>query len=165
MGDDGSLRSISVNSLFKENSSESSRENKKPISPVKSLIDEWHLFWEGFAPESDHKSDLNEKSPLQFQAASLPQFDQIEFVEITKRLSKERQKIHQQLEKINKEIDLISAKVESLRLVGGEESESLERISVLSDQGLFLETQLKKLDEKLKIIRNQKESFESEEAT
>lgn len=115
-------------------------------SIVKALKNEWSLFMEAFSGESEESrgSLLDEK----VEVLSLEQLRQI-----TKSLSESRKKLNQKLEVLNKELDLNSAKLESLRLVGGDKEETIRRINELSDIGHSVAETLHKLDEKLKVAR------------
>ncbi|MNL75896.1 hypothetical protein D3C87_2017750 [compost metagenome] len=77
--------------------------------------------------------------------------------EITKSLSEGRKKLNQKLEILNKEIDLNTAKLESLSLVGGDKDATLKRINELSDIGQNLTDALMKLDDKLRLAREQED--------
>ena len=74
--------------------------------------------------------------------------------ELTKALTEDRKKLNQKLETLSKELDLNSAKLESLRLVGGDDSETLNRIHELNDLGQTMAEALAKLDTKLKAVRS-----------
>lgn len=122
-------------------------------SIVKALKNEWSLFWEAFQGEKEGDDFSNE----QLKVLDL---DQIR--EITKALLEDRKKINQKLESLSKEIDLNSAKLESLRLVGAEEDTTLERIHELNDLGQTMAQTLTKLDKKLREIREQENQIQEE---
>ncbi|MGZ3804659.1 MAG: hypothetical protein ACXVB4_10640, partial [Pseudobdellovibrionaceae bacterium] len=82
--------------------------------------------------------------------------------DIIKALSQDRKQLNQKLESLHKEIELNSAKLESIRLVGGRGEDVLKRINELSDMGQLLSEQLTKLDEKIKLTRTRQENFLTE---
>lgn len=112
-------------------------------SIVKTLKNEWSLFWEAFQGE---KQDV-------FADGKLEVLDKNQIKEITKALLEDRKRINQKLESLSKEIDLNSAKLESLRLVGGEAEVTLSRIHELNDLGQTMSDALSKLDSKLREVR------------
>ncbi|QDK39219.1 hypothetical protein [Bdellovibrio sp. NC01] len=117
-------------------------------SIVKSLKKEWALFLEAF--QGDDEADKNDASfeDSKVEAMSLDRVRQI-----TKGLTEDRKKLNQKLETLSKELDLNSAKLESLRLVGGDEDETLNRIHELNDLGQSMAEALAKLDKKLREVR------------
>lgn len=124
-------------------------------SIIKSLKNEWSLFLEAFHGEE------NEETTELLEAASEPlDLDQIRHM--TKSLVEDRKKLNQKMESLNKEIDLNSAKLESLRLSGGEDREILNRIHELNDLGQGLATALTKLDQTLRTIREQENMINEE---
>jgi hypothetical protein len=56
-------------------------------------------------------------------------------------------------------LELNAAKLESLRLVGSEDEDTLKRIGELNDIGQVLTEQLNKLDEKIKWTRIKQEEI------
>ncbi len=134
------------------------------------LKDQWQLFWEGLSLDQvDDQNQVKETEGTEnsefadFQTQDLPAMTEEFFEEMTKHLSLERQKAHQQLEKMNKEIELLNAKMESLKLVGGDLEESHQRMNELTESGFALTGQLEKLDHKLKVIRQKHTEAESQE--
>lgn len=123
-------------------------------SIVKNLKNEWALFWESIAGEGQEE-DAFETGKLEILS-----LDQLH--EITRALSQDRKRLNQKLESLNKELELNSAKLESIRHIGGEDEETLKRINELSDIGQVLSDQLNKLDEKIKWTRVRQEEFLSE---
>lgn len=116
-------------------------------SIVKSLKNEWALFWEAFQGEDEQGQPDLENGKL--EVLSLNQVR-----EITKALIEDRKRINQKLETLSKEIDLNSAKLESLRLVGAEEDNTLARINELNDLGQSMAVALEKLDNQLRAVRD-----------
>ncbi|MFN8790159.1 MAG: hypothetical protein ACK5Y2_01735 [Bdellovibrionales bacterium] len=113
---------------------------------------EWSLFWEGLL--GDHAD--SEKDGLESGGGLLSPVQPLsrdKIQALIKDLSNQRKLLHKQIEKLNKEIELSSTKVESLRLVGSEPEETLNRINELTDRGQELSLQLEKLDRKLKWAR------------
>lgn len=118
-------------------------------SIVKTLKNEWSLFWEAFQGETEEvgkSENLLENGKLEVMS-----LEQIR--EITKALVEDRKKLNQRLELVSKEIDLNSAKLESLKLVGAESDDILKRIHDLHDLGQSVAMALSQLDTKLKEIR------------
>lgn len=127
-------------------------------SILKSLRNEWSMFLEAFqGDENDEKTETLEavREPL----------DLDEIRRITKALLEDRKKLNQKMESLSKEIDLNSAKLESLRLVGAEDHETLKRIHELHDLGQGITTALTKLDQRLRSIREQEDQINEEMMT
>jgi len=123
-------------------------------SILKNIKDEWALFWESISGEG-HSADA-------FETGKLEVLDLNQLHEITRALSQDRKRLNQKLESLNKELELNSAKLETIRLVGGKDDETLKRINELSDVGQVLSDQLTKLDEKIKWTRHRQEEFLTE---
>lgn len=117
-------------------------------SIVKSLKKEWALLMEAF--HGDEESESNEA--FENQTVEVMSLDKVR--QLTKALTEDRKKLNQKLETLSKELDLNSAKLESLRLVGGDDSETLDRIHELNDLGQTMAEALAKLDTKLKAVRS-----------
>ena len=117
-------------------------------SIVKSLKKEWALLMEAF--HGDEESDSDEA----FGNSNVEVMSLDKVRELTKALTEDRKKLNQKLETLSKELDLNSAKLESLRLVGGDDSETLNRIHELNDLGQTMAEALAKLDMKLKAVRS-----------
>lgn len=120
-------------------------------SIVKNLKNEWALFWESIAGEDQEDSA--------FETGKLEVLNLDQLHEIIKALSHDRKRLNQKLESLNKELELNGAKLESIRLVGGQDDDTLKRINELSDIGQVLSEQLSKLDEKIKWTRLRQEEF------
>ncbi|WII72518.1 hypothetical protein QJS83_01370 [Bdellovibrio sp. 22V] len=123
-------------------------------SIVKALKNEWSLFWEAFQGEDKEVPAKTAEETLDGKVEVLS-LDQIR--EMTKALVEDRKKLNQKLESLSKEIDLNSAKLESLRLVGGEEDDTMKRITELHDMGQSMAMTLAKLDKQLREIREQED--------
>lgn len=111
---------------------------------------EWALFWESLFGDSSE----GEKS--------IPEIGEIpreQLIGLTKELSSKRKQLHKQLETLNKEIEANSAKLESLKLVGGETEETLNRLGQLSDRGHSLSEELEKLNQKLQFVREREKDW------
>jgi hypothetical protein len=138
----------------------SSNENKSAVSRLKN---EWALFWESIAgDEAEDEASLQAKADDAFHTGKLEILSVEQIHEISKKLSQDRKRLHQKLETLNKELDLNAAKLETLRLVGGSEEETLKRINELNDIGQILGNQLSKLDEKIKWARGKQKQFLAE---
>jgi len=130
-------------------------------SIVKALKNEWSLFWEAFqGEESESKTEKSEQNSFDNGKVEVLTLDEIR--EITKALVQDRKKINQKIESLSKEIDLNSAKLESLRLVGGEEDGTLKRIHELNDLGQSMAEALNKLDKQLRQIREQENRIQED---
>ena len=130
-----------------DESNDSNANFKQAKNPLKI---EWSLFWEGLL--GDHDQSVGGESPL--KALTREQVAQI-----IKDLSAQRKQLHKQIESVNKEIELNNAKLESLRLVGSEPDDTIQRISHLSDRGQELSSELQKLNQKLKWARAHEKEF------
>lgn len=110
---------------------------------LETLKSEWALFWASLSEDDD-----------QIQNKHYARFEEKEVPELLKSLSSQRNQINKKLESIKREIELSTAKVESLRLVGSDFSEIEEGIQELSNEGFRLSEDLSRLDEKLKQVHN-----------
>lgn len=113
---------------------------------IENLKLEWTLFWDSLVGEDDSAPEDLIQNKL--ESLSLEQIKKI-----TKSLSSDRKLLNQQLESVKKEIDLNSAKLETLILVGADSEDTMARIVALNDLGQGLSEQLEKLDHKLKLTR------------
>ena len=120
--------------------------SKSSHSFIENLKLEWTLFWDSLVGEDDSAPEYLIQNKL--ESLSLYQIKKI-----TKSLSSDRKLLNQQLESVKKEIDLNSAKLETLILVGGDVQDTTERIEALHDLGQGLTEQLEKVDHKLKMTR------------
>lgn len=121
-------------------------------NPVNNLKKEFSLFWQSILGD-EYPAKAFENEIIK----NLNNLDSDKLKSLTKSLSDTRRQCHQKLEKIKKEIDLHSAKSESLRLVGGDLSETLNKISELNEMGQKISTELFELDEQLKLVRSVEE--------
>lgn len=113
---------------------------KNKSSFMSELLTEWQLFWHSLAPGlAEDDFDQAEIAPL-----DLPKIKAL-----TKALSDERKKLNRRLESIQKEIDLNSAKLDSLKVVGADPQETVGRLAELTDIGQHVSEQLSKLDHRL----------------
>jgi chromosome segregation ATPase len=135
-----------------------SRSSKKAISELKA---EWNLFWDGLFQESNLEIEENTKKEKDLARIEALTLDEIK--EISKELSKERKKLHQQMEHLNKEIELSTAKIESLNLVGGNTSETSARLSELNDQGEELARQMSQVNKRIEWARQREADLKSNE--
>lgn len=110
---------------------------------IESLKLEWALFWASLS-EDDNKT----QNPRNLD------FDEDEISEVLKALSDKRNQINKRLESLKREIELNSAKVESMRLVGSDPADTEENIQILSDEGFKLSEELRRLDEKLRQVHD-----------
>ncbi len=122
-----------------DSTNESTTSSPKTRNPFKI---EWSLFWGGLLGDNGEAAE----DPLK----SLTR-DQI--TKVIKDLSSARKKLHKEIESVNREIELNSTKLESLKLVGSEPDETIVRLNELSDLGQELSSELQKLNQKLKWVR------------
>lgn len=120
---------------------------------MNNLKNEWSLFWDSLS--ADFTEDSND--PFKTGRVQVLSLEQIR--DITKALSKTRRLVNQKIETLTKEIELNSAKLDSLRLVGSSDEETVKRISELSDEGQALSQELARIDERLKLVRQTEESI------
>jgi hypothetical protein len=128
-------------------------------SLIGGLKTEWNLFWETILGDDavSENSEVKTKDP--FVTGKLEVLTHEQIKAITKALSSDRKKLNQQLEKVSKEIQESSAKLESLKLVGGEADETELRINELNDLGQNLSEQLGKINERLKLARHREDAI------
>lgn len=115
-------------------------ETKSSTNPFKI---EWSLFWDSILGDHEKTSGTDPLKALTH--------DQV--MKLIKDLSSQRKQLHKQIESVNKEIELNSAKLESLKLVCSEPEETILRLNQLSDKGQELSSELQKLNQKLKWAR------------
>ncbi len=111
---------------------------------VDNLKNEWQLFWDGLKSSED-----------EFDRAEVQPLDLSKIKALTKTLSEERKKLNRRLETIQKEIEVYTAKLETLKMVGASPEETVELISELTDAGQLVVDQLSKLDHRLDWARKQ----------
>ena len=126
--------------------------SNSPNSLVNNLKNEWSLFWNSLSIDFVESESEDPFKSGKIQVLSLEQIR-----DITKALSKNRRQVNQKIESLNKEIELNSVKLESVRLMGTQDEDIVLRINELSDQGHLLSQELSKIDERLKLIRRTEE--------
>ena len=124
-------------------------------SIVKSLKKEWSLLIEAFQGEEDDPEGELEI----YDKGKIEVISRDEMRELTKELTENRKRINQQLEYLSKQIEESSARFEGLNLVGGDTSETENRIQELNDLGLNLTEALSKIDKKLRDVRDKEMDF------
>ena len=134
------------------NDEDSRSGSNSPSTLVNNLKNEWSLFWNSLSGDFVESESEDPFKTGKIQVLSLEQIR-----DITKALSKNRRQVNQKIESLTKEIELNSAKLETVRLVGGQDEAIVFRINDLSDQGQILSQELSKIDERLKIIRHTEE--------
>ncbi|MNK91807.1 hypothetical protein D3C87_1119220 [compost metagenome] len=122
-------------------------------SIVRALKVEWSLFWEAFQKEDKEILPVEKLEVMSLEQAR----------DIAKSLSNDRKLINQKLESLTKEIDLNTAKLEGLRLVGASLEETLKRIEELNDLGQTMATSLEKVDEKIRKLRDRENTIRETE--
>lgn len=150
-----------IESMDPDESKKNTKVTKEPNSKENHLKIEWSLFWEGLLGDAESREGDGQDEETQEPVRILSR-EKIQT--IIKELSAQRKQLHKQIEKINKELELNSTKLESLKLVGSEPEDTIARINELTDKGHELSLQLEKLDEKLKWARNhEKEATSSKD--
>lgn len=134
---DGSVR---------RNTARSSKNSDQSI--LQSLKTEWQMFWHGLIGDDEAAPE-----PDAFITGKLSMLSLEQIRDLTRVLSQDRKKLNQKLESLSKELDLNSAKLESMRLVGGDTEETIHKVNTLSDLGQKLSQELSVLDKKLKTTR------------
>jgi hypothetical protein len=109
---------------------------------------EWKLFWHGIIGEDENpnesKPSQNPFSPDRMRLLTVEQIKQI-----TRALSQDRKRLHQRIEEIQKEIDVLSENIESQELVGSNTNPTILQIQKLSDIGHQLSQQLENVNNQL----------------
>lgn len=121
---------------------------KDNSSFLEDLKIEWNLFWKNIVGDD---VEVSAKDPFEDGRLESLTVDQVRA--ITKALSSDRNLLNQKLESLNKEINLNTTKLESLKLVGGDYQDTFSRLNELSDFGQGLSQQLSQVDERLKMAR------------
>lgn len=128
------------------------------------LKNEWRLFWETLGHSwEDGESQDSESTPEQHQFQEKLQLlsrDQIKA--LGKALSLDRKRINQRIEKLNRELELNTLKLQSAKLVGSDFEKLEHNINELSDLGVALSLQLQNLDERLRIIREREQELKDQ---
>lgn len=129
-------------------------QERKKSGFVDGLKTEWALFWDTILGDEETENAGEEpvvKDPFingKLESLSLEQIKAI-----TRALSSDRKKLNQRMESLHKELELNSVKLDSLKLVGGDFEDPLQRINELSDQGQKLSEQLAEISERLRLAR------------
>lgn len=117
-------------------------------SIVHRMKNEWSLFWGSLAGEDDESVEATLEDVDGLESMTLE-----DVRNLTRELSDDRKRLNQRLESLAKELELNSAKLESLKLVGGESEETLGRMQELNDQGQQLSLEMARLDMRLRKAR------------
>ena len=133
----------------------SRRSLRNSDSMLNGLKTEWNLFWHTILGDEDETIEIRDP----FETGKLDALSAEQIKAITKALSADRKLLNQKLEYLNKEVDLNNAKLESLRLVGGEPEETEERLRQLSEMGFGISEQLNKINERLRLIRQREDQI------
>jgi hypothetical protein len=138
-----------------DESSESNEKNLKTETKVSKnpFKIEWSLFWGGLLGDQEEVSTTEVLKVLTREQVA----------KLIKDLSGQRKILHKQIESVNKEIELNTVKLESLRLVGSEPEETIHRLNELSDRGQDLSSELQTLNQKLKLVRDYEKEFAGKE--
>lgn len=128
------------------------------------LKNEWKLFWETLGHSwEDGDSHGPDATPEQVQFQDKIQLlSQEQMNALTKALSQDRKRINQRIEKLNRELELSTLKLQSAKFVGIEFEKLEQSINELSDLGVALSLQLQNLDERLRIIREREQELKDQ---
>lgn len=131
---------------------------------VGGLKTEWALFWDTILgdEESDQEGKRSEESLESkdpFINGKLETLSLEQIKAITRALSSDRKKLNQKMESVNKELELNVAKLESLKLVGGDFEEPLVRIDELNNQGQKFSEQMSEISERLRLARQREDEI------
>lgn len=131
---------------------------------IDGLKTEWSLFWDTILGDEDSDQDgkknednLESKDP--FVNGKLESLSLEQIKAITRALSSDRKKLNQKMESLNKELELNVAKLESLKLVGGDFEEPLLRIDELNTQGQKFSEQMNDISERLRLARQREDEI------
>ena len=137
-------------------------DSRNSNSIVQSLKNEWSLFWESLTGEEGDPAAESGEVDEAFGSGELRVLSLDDVKRLTQELSQGRKTLNQRLESLSKEIELNAAKLESLRLVGGSDEETLAKINELNDLGQRLAQQLEDLDAKLRLARSEEDRLRQE---
>jgi len=131
---------------------------------VEGLKTEWNLFWETILGEEHDEAAAAEKEQTKdpFVTGKLETLTLDQIKAITKALSSDRRKLNQRMETLNREIEENSQRLESLKLVGGEPEDTVQKINELNDLGQTLSEQLNRINERLKIARSREDKIKKQ---
>jgi hypothetical protein len=118
------------------------------------LKNEWKLFWQTLG-EHDIVGEHEVAGEEDFYAKKVSTLELEQVYQLSKALSQDRKLLNQKLEKLNRDLELHSIKLESSRLLGEEDPRLLQKINDLSDLGEIMIQQLNLIDNNLRIVREQ----------
>lgn len=137
--------------------------SKDHYSFLEGIKQEWQLFWHTIVDEfSDSNSEAKSSDLLNSNVAS--QLNSEKIRTLSRTLSADRRKINQRLEKIQKEIELNQAKLESLQISGQSTDAVNQRINELHELGGLMSQELQVVDARIKKTREIENRWQSEEA-
>ncbi len=116
---------------------------------------EWNLFWAGIAGEDDPKAEVED--PFESGKLQILSIEQVK--QITRALSQDRKKINQRIELVHREIELNHERIESIKLVGGDQATAMEEIDKLNELGMKLSLQLEKVSGQLDRFRSREDEL------
>lgn len=129
-------------------------DDDEPGSNKNSLKKEWNLLWStpsgGDQEWPDIEEDFENPKPIKVMTTD-------ELKKLSRSLSQSRKTIHQKLEELQKSVKLYEEKLESARLVNGDISEIEDQLNQYIDAGQDLVQSLQKIDERIKVLQQQKE--------
>lgn len=128
---------------------------------LEELKEEWNLFWASIKGD-DHEDGPESDDPFMngpYQDLTLEQVK-----DMKKSLSSDKKRLNQRLEALAKEIDTLSARIENLKIVGGDIEETQNLLLELNDFGQNLSEQLSKLDRRIKQARDREQFLKEQPA-
>lgn len=130
-------------------------------SLVNTLKNEWALLWESLgAEDAEHPETENA-----FETGRVRSLTLDDVRRLTREMSNGRRRLNRRLESLHKEIELNSAKLESLRVVGGEDDETVRKIHELTEQGQQVTHELDELNRKLRLAREHEDRLKRRPTT
>lgn len=125
------------------------------------LKEEWNLFWASIKGD-DHEGGQESDDPFvngPYQDLTLEQVK-----DMKKSLSSDKKRLNQRLEALKREMDTLSARIENLKMVGGDIDETQTMLLELNDFGQNLSEQLSKLDRRIKQAREREQVLKEQPA-
>lgn len=123
------------------------------------LKEEWNLFWASIKGD-DHEDGPESDDPFvngPYQDLNLEQVK-----DMKKSLSSDKKRLNQRLEALKKEMDMLSARIENLKMVGADIEETQNMLLELNDFGQSLSEQLNKLDRRIQQAREREQALKEQ---
>lgn len=121
-------------------------------SIISGFLKEWNVFWDNLIQKKDEKFEVKLASPLE-------DLSHEEIKTLIKSLSAQRKQLNLKLERIQKEIDLNTIKIDTLKLVGSSSDDTQAKLEELMDLGQNLTNELDRLNHQLAVARKRDEEL------